>query len=143
MGGDRSHAGVVFVRAALAALALYAPLALLATVTAKRLLIGRYRAGRHPYLGSFYLRSWIVQQLARAIPWELVEGTVFKNTFLRTLGARIGEDVYIHRGVDLRAGGWDLLEIGDGVTIGRDVSLGLIEYADQEMVLGPVAIGAG
>jgi non-ribosomal peptide synthetase-like protein len=128
---------------ALAALALYAPLALLATVTAKRLLIGRYRAGRHPYLGSFYLRSWIVQQLARAIPWELVEGTVFKNSFLRALGARIGEDVYIHRGVDLRAGGWDLLEIGDGVTIGRDVSLGLIEYADQEMVLGPVAIGPG
>jgi non-ribosomal peptide synthetase-like protein len=125
---------------ALAALAVYAPLALLATVTAKKLLIGRYRAGRHAYLGGFYLRSWIVQQLARAIPWELVEGTVFKNVFLRALGARIGKNVYIHRGVDLRTGGWDLLEIGDGATIGRDVSLGLLEYADQEMVLGPVTI---
>ncbi|HEY0514096.1 MAG TPA: amino acid adenylation domain-containing protein [Thermoanaerobaculia bacterium] len=128
---------------ALVALAIYAPLALLMVVTAKKLLVGRYRPGRYAYMGGFYLRSWIVQQLARAIPWELLEGTVFKNTFLRALGARIGRDVYIHRGVDLRAGGWDLLEIGDGATIGRDASLGLIEYADQEMVLGTVTIGAG
>ncbi len=128
---------------ALAALGVYAPLALLATVTAKKLLIGRYRTGRHAYLGSFYLRSWIVQQLARIIPWELVEGTVFKNAFLRALGAKIGKKVYIHRGVDLRNGGWDLLEIGDGATIGRDVSLGLLEYENQELVLGTVAIGAG
>src|SRR4029077_7727927 len=41
------------------------------------------------------------------------------------------------------AGGWDLLEIGDGATIGRDVSLGLIEYQDQEMILRTVSIGAG
>jgi non-ribosomal peptide synthetase-like protein len=128
---------------ALIALGIYAPLALLATVAAKRLLIGRYRTGRHPYMGSFYLRSWIVQQLARIIPWELIEGTVFKNAFLRALGARIGQRVYIHRGVDLRAGGWDLLDIGDGATIGRDVSLGLLEYQDQELVLGTITIGAG
>ena len=126
---------------ALAALAIYAPLSLLATVAAKNLLIGRYRAGRHPYMGSFYLRNWMVQQLARLIPWELVEGTVLKTSFLRALGARIGRDVHIHRGVDLRAGGWDLLEIGDGATIGRDASLGLLEFEDQEMILGPVTIG--
>ncbi len=128
---------------ALAALGVYAPLAVGATMAAKRLLIGRYQAGRHPYLGGYYLRSWIVLQLARAIPWELTEGTVFKNVILRALGARIGKDVHIHRGVDLRAGGWDLLEIGDSATIGRDVSLGLIEYQDQEMVLGTIKIGAG
>ncbi|HEX4966325.1 MAG TPA: amino acid adenylation domain-containing protein [Thermoanaerobaculia bacterium] len=128
---------------ALAALAVYAPLSLLAAVAAKKLLIGRYRAGRHAYMGGFYLRNWLVQQLVRTIPWELVEGTVFKNAFLRALGARIGRGVHIHRGVDLRTGGWDLLEIGDGATVGRDASLGLVEYEDQEMLLGPVVIGAG
>jgi non-ribosomal peptide synthetase-like protein len=128
---------------AIAALAVYAPLAVIATMAAKRLLIGRFEAGRHPYLGGYYLRSWIVLQLARAIPWELTEGTVFKNVILRALGARIGRGVYIHRGVDLRAGGWDLLEIGDGATLGRDVSLGLIEYQDQEMILGTITIGPG
>ncbi len=128
---------------ALAALGVYAPLALLAAVAAKKLLVGRYRPGRHPYLGSVYLRSWIVQQVARAIPWEMIEGTELKNVFLRALGARIGRDVHIHRGVDLRAGGWDLLEIGDGATIGRDASLGLVEYQDQEIVFGAVTLGAG
>ena len=128
---------------ALAAVVIYAPLALLATVAVKKLLIGRYREGRHPYLGGYHLRSWLVQQFARAIPWEVVEGTVFKNTFLRALGARIGKGVHIHRGVDLRAGGWDLLDVGDGATIGRDASLGLLDYEDQELILGPVTIGAG
>jgi len=128
---------------ALAALAIYAPLSLLAAVAAKKLLIGRYQAGRYPYMGSLYLRNWLVQQLVRLIPWELIEGTVFKNGFLRALGARIGKDVHIHRGVELRAGGWDLLEIGDGATIGRDASLGLVELEDQEMLLGPVTIGPG
>jgi non-ribosomal peptide synthetase-like protein len=128
---------------ALAALGVYAPLSLLLAVAAKKLLIGRYEPGRHPYLGSVYLRNWIVQQAARAIPWEMIEGTVFKNYFLRALGARIGRGVHIHRGVDLRSGGWDLLEIGDGATIGRDASLGLIEYQDQEIVFGAITIGAG
>jgi non-ribosomal peptide synthetase-like protein len=126
----------------LGALGVYAPLSLLVAVAAKRLLIGRYKPGRHPYLGSVYLRSWIVQQTARAIPWEMIEGTVFKNYFLRALGARIGRDVHIHRGVDLRSGGWDLLEIGDGATIGRDASLGLVEYQDQQIVFGRITIGA-
>ncbi len=127
---------------ALAALGVYAPLSLLVAVAAKRLLIGRYEPGRHPYLGGLYLRNWIVQQAARAIPWEMIEGTVFKNYFLRALGARIGRDVHIHRGVDLRGGGWDLLEIGDGATVGRDASLGLVEYQDQQIVFGRITIGA-
>jgi non-ribosomal peptide synthetase-like protein len=127
---------------ALAALGVYAPLSLLVAVAAKRLLIGRYEPGRHPYLGGMYLRNWIVQQAARAIPWEMIEGTVFKNYFLRALGARIGRDVHIHRGVDLRGGGWDLLEIGDGATVGRDASLGLVEYQDQRIVFGRITIGA-
>ncbi|MFY9824500.1 MAG: amino acid adenylation domain-containing protein [Thermoanaerobaculia bacterium] len=145
VAGDFGITGflLLFPALALAGLALYAPLALLVTVAAKTLLIGKYRPGRYPYMGGLYLRNWIVQQLARLIPWELVEGTVFKNGFLRALGARIGKDVHIHRGVDLRLGGWDLLQIGDGATIGRDASLGLVEFEDQEMLLGSVVLGAG
>src|SRR5262249_42360556 len=100
MAGDLGVPSLLLLAPALAlgALGIYAPLSLLVTVAAKKLLIGRYEPGRHPYLGSVYLRNWIVQQAARAIPWEMIEGTVFKNYFLRALGARIGRDVYIHRG---------------------------------------------
>ena len=46
---------------------------------------------------------------------------------LRALGARIGRRVHIHRGVNLLQGGWDLLEIGDDVTLAQDVNIGLVE----------------
>ena len=73
----------------------------------------------------------------RADPLGLVEGTGFKQAILRALGARIGKRVHIHRGVDLRHGGWDLLEIGDDVTLGQDASLRLVDFEDGQMVDRP------
>ncbi len=113
----------------------------LLTVLAKRLLIGRYVAGRHAYLGSMYVRHWVVSQLARSIPWDLLESTGLRAALLRALGARIGEDVHLHRGVALHHGGWDLLEIGDGAALGRDVSVGLVTYDRQQLVFAPIRIG--
>lgn len=112
------------------------------TVAAKRVLIGRYTAGRHPYLGSMYVRHWIVNQFARSLPWGLLESTGLRSLVLRALGARIGEDVHLHRGVALHHGGWDLLEIGDEAALGRDVSIGLVSYDQQQLVFAPITIGA-
>jgi non-ribosomal peptide synthetase-like protein len=111
------------------------------TVVAKRALIGRYTPGRHPYLGSMYVRHWIVMQFARGIPWDLLESTGLRAWLLRALGARVGADVHLHRGVALHHGGWDLLEIGEGAALGRDVSLGLVTYDRQQLVFAPVSIG--
>ena len=112
------------------------------TVLAKRVLIGRYTAGRHPYLGSMYVRHWMVMQFARSIPWDLLESTGLRAWLLRALGARVGGDVHLHRGVALHHGGWDLLEIGDGAALGRDVSLGLVTYDRQQLVFAHISIGA-
>ena len=112
------------------------------TVLAKRVLIGRYQPGRHPYLGSMYVRHWIVMQFARCLPWDLLESTGLRAWLLRALGARVGADVHLHRGVALHHGGWDLLEIGEGAALGRDVSLGLVTYDRQQLVFAPISIGA-
>ena len=122
---------------------LYTPIAVLATAAVKRCLIGRYRPLRAPIWGGFYLRNWIVVQVARSIPWRLLAGTAFQLTALRTLGARIGRRVHIHRGVNLLQGGWDLLEIGDNVTIGPDASIRLVVLDDGHIVVGPVSLGEG
>lgn len=127
---------------AFAAALLRVPLAVGATVLAKRLLVGRYRARRVPLWGSFHLRHWIVGQVARSLPWNLVAGTVFSGALLRALGARVGKRVHVHRGVDFGRGGWDLLEIGDDATLARDGSLRLSEAVDGELVFGPVSVGA-
>jgi non-ribosomal peptide synthetase-like protein len=126
-----------------AGMALWTPLAVSIAVLVKRCLIGRYRPLRAPVWGSFYVRNWMVQQAVRAIPWWLIESTGFQTMALRALGARIGRRVHIHRGVDLLHGGWDLLEIGDDVTIGQEAILGLVELEDGDILVRAVHVGNG
>jgi len=127
----------------MAALAIYAPLAVLFSAAVKIVLIGRYKPLRAPVWGSFYVRNWIVQQTVKIVPWFLLEGTVFQVLALRAFGARIGKRVHLHRGVSLLQGGWDLLTIGDDVTIAQDASLRLVDLDDGDIVVGPVTIGDG
>ncbi len=126
-----------------AALVAYTPVAILLAVLVKKLLIGRYRPLRAPVWGSFYVRNWMVQQTVRIVPWRLLLGTGFQLAVLRALGARIGRRVHIHRGVNLLQGGWDLLEIGDDVTLSQDAAVRLVDFDDGYVVVGPVSIGDG
>jgi non-ribosomal peptide synthetase-like protein len=121
---------------------LYAAVSVLAAAGLKRLLIGRYRPLRTPVWSGYYLRHWIVTHMARNIPWELLQGTSAQAWALRRLGARVGRRVYIHRGVDLARGGWDLLTLGDGATLGQEAALGLADLDAGELQIGAVTIGA-
>jgi len=123
------------------ALALYTPAAVLLVAAIKKVLIGRYRPLREPVWGSFYIRNWMVQKAARIVPWMLLHGTVFHAAALRALGARIGKRVHVHRGVNLLQGGWDLLEIGDDVTISQDASVRIVDFDDGHIVVGSVYLG--
>lgn len=119
-----------------------APLLLLFAVAAKRLLIGRYRPGRQPVWSGFYLRHWLVQRAVRLLPWTLIQGTCLQAMALRCLGARIGKRVHLHRGVDLLGGGWDLLRIDDGASIGLDAELRLVQLDRGALDIGPIHVGA-
>jgi non-ribosomal peptide synthetase-like protein len=112
-------------------------------VAVKKVLIGRYRPRRAPIWGSFFVRNWMVQRVVALVPWRLLEGTVFQQIALRALGARIGRRVHIHRGVNLLQGGWDLLEIGDDVTLSQDAAVQLVELESGQIVVGPVTLGDG
>jgi non-ribosomal peptide synthetase-like protein len=124
-------------------LIVYTPLSVLVAATIKKTLIGKYTPMRAPVWGSFYVRNWIVRQSVRIIPWKIIEGTIFQSAALRALGARVGKRVHIHRGVNLLQGGWDLLEIGDDVTLGQDTEVRLVEYNDGHILVGPVFLGDG
>lgn len=123
--------------------AVVSPLLVLIAVSVKKVLIGQYLPARAPVWGNLYVRMWIVQQLVRVIPWTTIAGTEFQCMALRALGARIGKRVHIHRGVDLLQGGWDLLDIGDDVTISQDASLRLVQLTDGDVVIGPVTLACG
>lgn len=143
--GDLGLSGFVLLMPliAVASIALYVPAAALFAVIVKRLLIGRYRPIRAPVWSAWYLRHWIVAQSCRLIPWPLLQGTMLQQTILRALGARIGRGVHIHRGVDLARGGWDLLDLGDGVSLGQDAVIVLVKLDRGDIVVGPVTLEAG
>jgi non-ribosomal peptide synthetase-like protein len=125
-----------------AGVALYLPVSVGFTLLVKWIALGRYRPVRAPVWSTYYLRHWVTVQSARLIPWPMLSGTVFMNSVLRLLGAKIGHGVHIHRGVHLHRGGWDLLEIGDNVTLGQDAHIGLVEYDRGDIVVGRIVIEA-
>ena len=127
----------------MAGLLVYLPCSVALAVLVKRLLIGRYQPIRAAVWSGWYLRHWVVVQICRLIPWPLLQGSGLQQSILRLLGARIGRGVHIHRGVDLSRGGWDLLEIGDHVTLGQDVMVGLADLDRGDVVIGPIALGDG
>jgi non-ribosomal peptide synthetase-like protein len=128
---------------ALVGLAGYTVAAVAYAVWMKRRLIGRFQPMRVPVWGRQWLKHWVVSRAAARIPWWLLEGTEYQKMVLRALGARIGERVHIHRGVELTDGGWDLLEIGDDVTLSQGASVRLVELEDREMIVGPVVLENG
>lgn len=142
---DLSLTGFILLTPLLAAatLAIYVPASILFAVAVKRLVIGTYQPVRTAVWSSLYLRHWVVVQACRLIPWPLLQGTALQQSILRALGARIGRGVHIHRGVDLARGGWDLLDLGDGVSLGQDVEVGLVELDRGDIVVAPVALAAG
>jgi non-ribosomal peptide synthetase-like protein len=122
---------------------LTAPVLIGVAVLAKRTLIGRYTPTRVPVWSGLYVRMWMVRQLVRVVPWRSIAGTEFQCVALRALGARIGDRVHIHRGVDLTQGGWDLLRIGDDVTIGQDAHVRLMDLCAGQVSVGPVTLAPG
>ena len=138
-----------------AVLLLLGPPAVLAALTAQGVaavaftgwLQRRFRAdlapGRIAVGSAAHARLWLLQRASRAIPWRLLEGSELQNAALRALGARIGEGVRLHHGVDLSRGGWELLEIGEGVTVGRDATLELVRLEAGQILLAGVTLEAG
>ncbi len=122
---------------------LYLPLALAVAWAAKRCLIGRYREGSAPVYGWFGLRHWMVLRAVRMLPWAWMEGTELACIALRCLGARIGRRVYFHRGAIPLQGGWDLLEIGDDVTLSQEASVRAADLQAGRLVLGRVSLAEG
>jgi non-ribosomal peptide synthetase-like protein len=132
---------------AVPSLSLVAPLFTLASIGAaivvKKIVIGRYTPVRVSVWSGLFVRMWIVRGVAQLVPWRLIAGTELQCMALRALGARIGKRVHIHRGVDLHQGGWDLLEIGDDVTISQDAALHLVRLEAGQVVVGPITVADG
>jgi non-ribosomal peptide synthetase-like protein len=121
-----------------AAMLLLPPLMLALSLAAKWLIIGRYRAGRYPLWGNYYYRWWLVNRIQTIAPLDMFEGTPFLNIYYRLMGARIGHNVLIS---DDCAQAFDLLSIGDDVSVNEAVDLSGCVVQGGHLVIGSIEIG--
>jgi non-ribosomal peptide synthetase-like protein len=116
--------------------------AVMITVGVKWLLMGRYRPAEFPLWSTFVWKTELVaalhEHLADLLLVGKLTGTPFVGWYFRLLGAKVGRSVYLDT-TDLTE--FDLVEIGDEVTVNRDVTLQTHLFEDRVMKMSHVHIG--
>ena len=107
-------------------------------IAAKWLIMGRAVAGRYPLWGVMYFRWWLADRICEVPPRHLLSGSSLNAMYLRALGAKVGRDTLIGA-LSIRAP--DLLEIGNGVSIGSSVNLENVRVEGNELIMGNIRIG--
>lgn len=123
---------------ALAYLVLSVVVWLLMPIGIKWLVIGRFKPGRYPLWGTYFLRWWIVRTALRFVPMDYLAGTPVMRVYLRLLGARIGSGCYVGSKNLLLP---DLVSVGAGAHIGYNVDVLSHEIRDGWLIMEPVTIG--
>ncbi len=115
-------------------------ISLLSPIAAKWLLFGKVRPGRYPLWGWFFCRWWLVRKLLQTAPFEFLAGSPLMAPYFRLLGAKIGRGCHLGSGrIDVP----DLVEIGDGASIGYNVDIDPAHVAGGWLTISPVRIGSG
>ena len=123
---------------AVAASVAYCPLMAVVSILVKWAVIGRYRPGRYPLWGRYYLRWWLVQHVQALVPLPWLAGTPLMPLYCRLMGERVGANCYINSGFLLA---YDLLTIGDNTSINLDAHLLGYTVEDGMLIIGPIHIG--
>ena len=136
--GEPEDSVAVAIAASLGTYLLSTLLAFVVAVAGKWLIVGRLKAGRYPLWGLTYYRWWLANRLMESAPVYLLSGSSLYAWWLRALGAQIGRDVVIGS-MTLRVP--DLLEVGDGCSIGNAVNLENARVEHGELRLGSITLG--
>jgi acyl-CoA synthetase (AMP-forming)/AMP-acid ligase II/carbonic anhydrase/acetyltransferase-like protein (isoleucine patch superfamily) len=108
-------------------------------VFVKWLLIGKYRQGRYPIWGEYYIRWWFVDILRKLIgrgSWGAHPQAL--NLFYRLLGAKIGKGARISTKAEIAE--FDLVTIGENAAVDLCTMRGF-GVDNGCMILGTVEVG--
>ncbi|HXW70557.1 MAG TPA: Pls/PosA family non-ribosomal peptide synthetase [Methylocella sp.] len=109
------------------------------TIAAKWLIIGKTKPGRYPLWGVYYFRWWLVRRFIGLVHLIWFQGSPIMRFYLRALGAKIGEDALFG---EIEPGAPDLITIGEGASIGSNVTFANARVEGNELIIGPIEIGA-
>ena len=108
-------------------------------IVLKWVLIGRWKAQEIPIWSLAYLRFWFVKTLVSITPMAMFIGTPVYPFYLRALGAKVGRNVSIFSpSVPVCT---DLLTIGDGTVIRKDVVFNCYRARAGRIQTGAVTLG--
>jgi len=99
--------------------------------------LGKVKPGKYKLWGSYYFRFWIVDKVINICPIVYFTGTNIMNVFLRLAGARVGKNSYINTSA---ISIFDLLKVGDNVSICTDSHLRGYTIADGYLHIGAIEI---
>src|SRR5262249_50083746 len=106
----------------------------------KWLLIGRFQPGEYELWGWYFCRWWIVRKAMEFSPLRFLAGSPLMPVYARLLGARVGRGCQIAT-AQLHLP--DLVEIGEGASIGYDAEIQPFVIEGGRLRMAPVRIGAG
>jgi non-ribosomal peptide synthetase-like protein len=100
--------------------------------------IGPLQPGRYPFWGATYLKFWIKRKVLYLAPGRIMAGHRLWTSYLRALGARIGEHGVIASGMIALP---ELLTLGQRVHIDADGALLPYQIRNGWLTLAPITIG--
>ena len=115
-------------------------LIMLEVVIVKWLLVQRVKPGTYRVHGSFYIRSWLVEQLY-SLSLDLtaqLRATIYLAPWYKALGAKLGRNVELSTANTPTP---DLLTIEEGATIADEVALGPSRVENGWMTIAPTKVG--
>jgi hypothetical protein len=96
----------------------------LLAIAVKWIVVGRFRPGRYPLWGSYYLRWWVADQFRRVCGRGVFGRSPHGlRLYYRLMGAKIGKNVIIDPSAFLSEP--DLYDFGDNVLVDAEVRLSL------------------
>ena len=111
------------------------PVLTLFAVGFKWAVLGKVKPGKYKLWGSYYFRFWIVDKVINIAPITYFTGTPLLNVFLRSLGAKIGKNVYLNTSA---ISIFDLINIGNNVSVCTDTHMRGYHIADGYLHIGSI-----
>ena len=109
------------------------------SILVKWVVIGRYKPGRYPVWGGYFLRWWIATRFQALSFSYIFVGTPLMNLYYRAMGAKVGTNVSLSTPY---CTAFDVVSIGDNTSIGLESQLLGYRVEDGFLVIAPVEIGS-
>jgi carbonic anhydrase/acetyltransferase-like protein (isoleucine patch superfamily) len=114
------------------------PLRAFIGIAGKWIALGRAKPGEYNLYGLYYYCWWLAERFVGLADVVTIANTALLPALMRCMGARVGR--HCHIGVTYVGAAFDLVSIGDDVTMGKDTVLSTSWIERGRLVLAPVSI---